>query len=84
MVSRKKNSLSAQLSQSLIFFVVICTIWVGVFFILPDFLDNPFQGFKGFLITFLYWGIVSFASGFLIYLMAVNKYVFAVFFPVCG
>ena len=82
MVSRKKNSLSAQLSQSLIFFVVICTIWVGVFFILPDFLDNPFQGFKGFLITFLYWGIVSFASGFLIYLMAVNKYVFAVFFPV--
>lgn len=81
MVSRKKNSLSAQLSQSLIFFVVICTIWVGVFFILPDFLDNPFQGFKGFLITFLYWGIVSFASGFLIYLMAVNKYVFAILFP---
>ena len=82
MVSRKKNKIITQLSQSLIFFVLLCTIWVGVFFILPDFLDNPFQGLKGLIITFLYWGAVSFASGFLIYLMAINKYVFAVFFPV--
>ena len=82
MVSWKKNKIITQLSQSLVFFVLICTIWVGVFFILPDFLDNPFKGFKGFVITFLYWGAVSFSSGFLIYLMAINKYVFAAFFPV--
>jgi glucan phosphoethanolaminetransferase (alkaline phosphatase superfamily) len=68
--------------QSLFFFVSICALWVGVFFILPDFIDNPYTGPKGLVITIAYWGVVSLASFFVIYLMAIYKYVFIVLFPV--
>jgi len=66
----------------LFFFVCIVALWVGIFFILPDFIDNPYIGFKGLLVTISYWGVVSLASFFLIYLIAVNKYVFAIIFPI--
>ena len=79
MVSRKKNKIITQLSQSLVFLSSVQLEWECFLFF--DFLDNPFQGFKGFVITFLYWGAVSFRQV-LIYLMAINKYVFAAFFPV--
>lgn len=65
-----------------ILFVSICTLWSGLFFILPDFIDNPYNGIKGFFITIFYWGVVCFASFFLMYLLAINKYIFSVLFPI--
>lgn len=64
-----------------IIFLFICTLWVGIFFILPDFIDNPISGFKGFLITTFHWGLICFATFFLICLIAVNKYIFSFLFP---
>lgn len=66
---------------SLFLFVLACTLWAGIFFILPYFLDNPFNGWQGWFITLFHWGLECFATFFLIYFFAVNKYVFAVFFP---
>jgi len=57
-------------------------LWVGVVFILSDFVDNPNSGVAGFIIVALHWGLICLATYFLIYLFAINKYVFAVFFPI--
>lgn len=62
-------------------FLFICTLWVGVFFILPDFIDNPISGFKGFLIITFHWGLICVGSFYLIYLIAINKYLFGFIFP---
>ena len=62
-------------------FVLSCTVWAGIFFILPYFLDNPSKGWEGRFITFFHWGLECFATFLLIYALAVNKFVFAVFFP---
>ena len=57
-------------------------MWVGTVFILSDFVDNPNSGVVGFIIVALHWGLICLATYFLIYLFAINKYVFAVFFPI--
>lgn len=64
-----------------IIYLLVCTLWTGVFFILPDFIDNPISGFKGLLITIFHWGLICTASFFLIYLIAINKHVFSILFP---
>jgi glucan phosphoethanolaminetransferase (alkaline phosphatase superfamily) len=63
-------------------FVLICSLWVGIFFILPEFIDNPGNGFWGFLIIGGQWSLICLASGAIIYFSAINKYFFAVFFPI--
>lgn len=62
--------------------VFLATLFTGVFFILPDFLDNPFNGLKGFFTLFFQWGIICIVSFFLIYSIAANKYLFSILFPV--
>lgn len=64
-----------------IIYLFICTLWIGIFFILPDFIDNPVNGFKGTLITIFHWGLICIATFFLIYLFAINKYIFSFFLP---
>lgn len=64
------------------FFVLVATLWVGVFFILPEFIDNPSSGFMGILLIGFHWGLVISATFFLLYALAVNKYVFAISFPI--
>jgi glucan phosphoethanolaminetransferase (alkaline phosphatase superfamily) len=66
---------------SFLIFIVICSIWTGLLFILPDFLDNPMEGFKGLVITVFHWGLLTATSALLIYLIAINRYVFLVLFP---
>lgn len=63
-------------------FVLTCTLWTGILFILPDFLDNPSSGITGILLVASHWGLICLATCFLLYLSAINKYVFAVFFPI--
>jgi len=62
-------------------FISVCTLWAGIFFILPEFIDNPNEGLKGFIIIGLHWTIILAATFFLLYALAVNKYVFVAFFP---
>lgn len=62
-------------------FVTICTLWVGIFFILPEFIDNPSHGFKGFVIIGLHWTLILATTFFLLSISAIYKYFFAVFFP---
>jgi glucan phosphoethanolaminetransferase (alkaline phosphatase superfamily) len=62
-------------------FVTICTLFIGIAFIIVEFADNPFYGFMGFIITGIHFSIVLLATFFLIWLIAINKYCFAVFFP---
>jgi glucan phosphoethanolaminetransferase (alkaline phosphatase superfamily) len=66
---------------SFFLFVLAATLWSGVFFVLPEFVDNPSNGFNGFIIIAFHWCLVLFATFFLLYAAAANKYVFAVFFP---
>ena len=66
---------------SFFLFILTATFWSGVFFILPEFVDNPSNGFNGFIIIAFHWSLVLFATFFLLYAAAANKYVFAVFFP---
>lgn len=69
-------------SSKFYFFLLIATLWSAIFFISAEFLDNPSEGVKGFLIVSLHWLLVSLAAFFVIYALAVNRYVFAIFFPI--
>lgn len=64
-----------------IIFLLACTSWVGVFFILSDFIDYPKNDIISTLIIFAQWAFICFCAGSLIYLLSVNKYIFAVLFP---
>ena len=62
-------------------FLFLSILWVGIFFILPDFLDNPVKGLTGTIILVFHWGLICLATFLLIYIAAINKYFFAIFFP---
>jgi len=68
-------------TSNILFFVLICSVWTGIFFILPDFIDNPVNGISDFIVVVAYCGVVTLASYFLIYLFSINKYIFSIFFP---
>ena len=63
-------------------FLFVCILWIGIFLISPDFWDNPTNGVSGTIILFGHFGLICLATFFLIYIAAINKYFFAVFFPV--
>ncbi len=66
----------------LLLFLLVCTLWAGVFYVLQDFLDNPVDSFLTALSVFAYWCCVCIGIFLLLYVMVLNKYVFAVLFPV--
>lgn len=74
------KKISFNWSYFLLIFIV--TLWTGVFFILPDFIDNPVSGFKGFVVAGMHWALICFTSFFLIYLASINRIAFSVFLPV--
>lgn len=63
-------------------FTVSMTLFYGIFFIFSEFYKMPYSGFKDFVILFLQWGVVLFATFGLLHLLSLNKYVYAVTFPV--
>ena len=68
-------------SSKFYFFLILATLWSAIFFISPEFLDNPSEGINGFLIVSLHWLLVSVATFFVVYALAVNRYIFAISFP---
>ncbi len=63
-------------------FLFITTLLTGFFFILPDFLNYPTNGIKGYLYTFGHFGLVCIPLFLLLYLISLNKYIFTLTFPV--
>lgn len=62
-------------------YVSIATLWVALFVVLPDFLDNPIEGFWGIITIATYVLAVSVISFLIVYLLSINKYAAAVFLP---
>ena len=63
-------------------FTVSMTVFYGIFFIFSDFYKMPYSGIKDFVILFLQWCVVLFATFGVLHLLSLNKYVYAVTFPV--
>ncbi len=62
-------------------YVSIATLWVALFVVMPDFLDNPIEGFLGIITIATYVLAVSVISFLLLYLFSLNKYIAAIFVP---
>ena len=65
-----------------VLFVALCTLWTAVCFVFPDFLDNPWTGFRGFCTISAYTAAIGGAVFFLLYAVCINKYVCAVVLPI--
>lgn len=63
-------------------FLAVVTLAGGFFFILPDFIIYPTSGLKGIIYTILHWALTCLPLFLLLYLISINKYVFAVVFPI--
>ena len=65
-------------------YVFAATAWIAISAILPDFLDNPITGIKGFFTIAIYIIAISGISFLLLYLASLNKYITAIFIPLYG
>ena len=75
-----KNHLKAEVRY--LCFVGILTLFAGLFFVAPDFIDNPTDDIRGKIILLAYWGIVTTCNFFVIYSLAAYKTLFAIVFPI--
>lgn len=64
-----------------ILFVLVCTLIAGIAFTSSDFFTAPFLNMKDGLILFFQWCVLMLAMTSVVYLLSLNKYVFAVFYP---
>ena len=63
-------------------FTAAVTVSYGLLFIVWEFADMPFVGFSDFMTVVFQWGVVTLAAFPLFLLLGLNKYLFAVTFPV--
>ena len=64
-----------------LFFVAIITIVYALVFTLSEFADSPYSSLKDFLELAFQWTAIAVGTFGLLYLLSINKYVFAVTFP---
>ena len=62
-------------------FVIMLTMAYALVFTFSDFYGMPFQGVHDCLVVIAQWGVVTIATLALLWLLSLNKYVFAVTFP---
>ena len=62
-------------------FVLVATLFFSVFISPADFLNNPISNGKDLVIILSHWLVVLFATLGFIYLISINKYLFALIFP---
>ena len=62
-------------------FVLVATLSFSVFISPADFLNNPISNGKDLVIILSHWLVVMFATLGFIYLISINKYIFALIFP---
>jgi len=65
-----------------ILFVLVASLWATLCFILPEFLEDPVNGFRGVLTIGLYVAILGGVQFLLLYAFLLNKYVAAVVLPI--
>ncbi len=63
-------------------FIAVLTICYGLLFVIWEFADMPFAGFSDFMTIAFQWSIVTLASFPLFLLLSLNKYLFAISFPI--
>ncbi len=64
-----------------LFFVAIITIIYALVFTLSEFADSPYSSLSDFLELAFQWTAIAVGTFGLLYLLSINKYVFAVTFP---
>lgn len=64
-----------------ILFPVLLSLFYGIAFIFADFYNMPVAGMKDFVILALQWDVIVLATYGLLLLLSLNRYVFAVTFP---
>ena len=62
-------------------FVSLLALLYGITFIFIEFYTIPFSGVKDFIEILLQWLIITISTMGLLYLLCINKYIFAVTFP---
>lgn len=62
-------------------FLAVLSLVGGVLFIFPDFIIYPTSGIKGAVYTIAHWALTCLPLLFLFYVISINKYVFAITFP---
>ncbi len=65
-----------------VFWAVIATVWATLCFIVPDFLDNPTDGVKSFMLQGIYIVALGIGTFWILYIAGLNKYVAAIFLPI--
>ncbi len=65
-------------------FILLVTLWSTVCFALPDFLDNPIHGWKGWAAIAAYCIALGVAAVWPLIIGTLNRYVAAVFLPIYG
>lgn len=66
---------------SFLLFVALNTLFYGAAFIFSDFYGMPFSGLKDFLVLSAQWLLVVMACFAALYLLSVNRFIFAFFYP---
>ena len=64
--------------------ILSATIWSTICFILPDFSDNPAEGWRGILTQIVYISACGIGNLFFLYLVGCNKYVCTILLPIYG
>lgn len=63
-------------------FIALCTLWATLCFVVPDFLDNPTDGWKNILTLCVYVTAIGVMNFMWLYLSGLHKHLFAVFLPI--
>ncbi|MDR2804108.1 MAG: hypothetical protein LBB85_00485, partial [Dysgonamonadaceae bacterium] len=62
-------------------FITLATLFIGIAFTSSDFFTSPVDSLKDTCILCFQWGVLMLALWPVIYLVSVNKYIFAVLYP---
>ena len=76
-----KNNCNKKHTTHALIFVATITILYALIFTLSEFSDSPYKTFKDFAILAFQWSAITTGTLGLIYLLSINKYIFALTFP---
>ena len=62
-------------------FVFIITVAYALIFTLSEFSDSPYSNFHDFMVLAFQWVAIAVGTFGLLYLLSINKYIFAITFP---
>lgn len=62
-------------------FVFIITVAYALIFTLSEFSDSPYSNFQDFMVLAFQWVAIAVGTFGLLYLLSINKYIFAITFP---